>query len=49
MKEEMLVGLRKMVETYQEKYGVSDKEIDKALQKVRKELPDLAHEKPQGR
>ena len=49
MKEEMLVGLRKMVETYQEKYGVSDKEIDKALKKVRKELPDLAHEKPQGR
>ncbi|MGN8836495.1 hypothetical protein ACTNCI_05900 [Mitsuokella jalaludinii] len=49
MKDEMLVGLRKMVETYQKKYGVSDKEIDKALKKVRKELPDLAHEKPQGR
>ncbi|MGN8836494.1 hypothetical protein ACTNCI_05895 [Mitsuokella jalaludinii] len=49
MKEEMLVGLRKMVETYQEKYGISEKDIGKALDCVRKGLLTRSQERQHSR
>ena len=48
MKDRMLAGLRETIKDLRDS-GASDKEIDKALGKVRKELPKLTQEKPQGR
>ena len=48
MKDRMLASLRETIKDLQYS-GASDKEIDKALGKVRKELPKLTQEKPQGR
>lgn len=49
MKEEMLAELQKMAKRYQEKCGVSEKDIEKALNRVRKEIPNLSQEKQQSR
>lgn len=48
MKERILVGVREVITDLQYS-GASDKEIDKALGKARKELPSLASAKPTGR
>ena len=49
MKREMLTELQKMTQIYQEKYGVSEKDIKKALNRVRKSIPFLTQEKQQTR
>lgn len=48
MKDRMLASLREVIDDLRAS-GVSGREIDKALGKVRKELPSLSQEKPQGR
>lgn len=48
MKERILAGVREVITDLQYS-GASDKEIDKALGKARKELPSLTPAKPAGR
>lgn len=49
MKREMLTELQKMAKIYQEKCGVSEEDIKKALNRVRKSIPFLTQEKQQTR
>ena len=48
-KEEMLKDLRKMIETCQKKYGVSEKDIGKALKKVCKDFLPRSQDRQQSR
>lgn len=47
IRDDLLRDFRKLADGYQSLYGVSDKDMQKAMKEVRKALPDALGEKPQ--